>query len=348
MWNFSETSPSTESVTSSTVQEFISIHLRNTFLKINGSILLVLSLAGIPNNILNMIIFSKMGFNSNINIQFFSLSAIDFICSCFYVCVAVIMQDMSGLIDLRVDLTDVIYLTASVLSSLSAIGSWVTAIISVERCCSVVLPVRVKDIFTRKVTMCLNVGMLIVQMAFLASNVSSMRFKVTRSSLNYRPRVTLDNSRMNDTLYVALLFWGASFITFICMGVIVISTAYLGIALLQRDIWLESLPARTNQAGRKNKKLVHTVVAISAIYIICSLPGVIVLLTLFIDPSLSPFDPTTESLSIVLSTFIQICLSFSGMANMFVYLKMNSKYREHFKIILCFACAQIRMRCGSD
>ncbi|RUS78186.1 hypothetical protein EGW08_014045 [Elysia chlorotica] len=346
MLNFSKLSTYLKNE-SSLVQQIVPIPLRNLFLKINCSVLLLFALAGIPNNILNILIFRKLGFNSNINIHFLFLSTIDLICAIIYACVAVIMLDMSGLIRLPVDLADAIYLTAIVLISLSTIGSWVTAIISVERCCSVVMPVKVKHIFTRKVTICLNAGMVIFQMAIITVNVTSLKFRVNKPLNDGRLQVILVYS--DDSLYIALLFWGASLITFICMATVVVSTAFLGTALRQRERWLESLPFSANLSTRvNNRKVARTVVAISSIYITCSIPGVVVLLVLFAVPTLNPFAPAAESLSMVLSTFIQSFLAFSGMANIFVYLNMNSKYKEYFKNLLCFVCAQSRMRYGSD
>ncbi|GFS16658.1 chemosensory receptor B [Elysia marginata] len=349
IFNLSENNPDEENATSS-VEPFVSLSLRNTFMAINGSVLFLLAVSGIPINILNMVAFRKLGLSVSINISFFALSAVDFACACLYLFVAVIMQDMYGFIDIGVDISDVQYLSAFVLISFTTCGSFVTALINLERCCCVVLPVRVKDIFTRLSTVGLIAGMLLIQAAITAVHLASLSMTITtKSSMHSRPKIVLNRTRIDSDLHFALLWWGASFPTLISFAIVVICSIFLAFSFKQREKWLNSLAAPHNATIAKNKKLINIVVVISFIYIICYLPRVILNVAFIVTSSTtSPFETKSENLTLILSSFIRNFQALSGMCNTFAYLKMNTRFKQYLKNLLCLPCAQIRARCLSD
>ncbi|KAK3800922.1 hypothetical protein RRG08_060267 [Elysia crispata] len=299
MWNLSESLRDVENGTSLA----ISFSLRNNLLAVNSSLIFLLGLAGLPTNVLNLLIFRTLGLDSSININFFALSTADFVCALLYIIEALILLDLSQILQLPMDLTDLEYLVASLGASVSSFGSWVTAIISVERCCCILLPVRVKHIFTRKLTVCLIVGMLVVQLVTLTASFSMMRLVLIRSPLGDRPKVGLADAATVSTLLVTLFFWGSSFPAFVCFALIVVSTIFLAITLRQRERWLQTLPGQRNENIEKNKKLVATVVAISAIYIACFLPGASTIGVYFAFPSLDAFNLHNEDCSYRLLDF---------------------------------------------
>ncbi|GFS14864.1 chemosensory receptor A [Elysia marginata] len=336
MWNFNLTRPFIENGTSPVVTQLVSLSLRNTFLTVNGGILLLLSVAGLPINILNMMAFRKLGFDISMNISLFALSAADFACACLYAALAVIMQDMSGLIDLSIDLNDVQFMLGIVIVCLSAYGSCVTALINLERCCCVIFPTKFKDYFTRKSTICLLTAMLAVQMGIIATCTGSSSFSVTKSPTSGgRSRLRLKTSRLGRIFFIELLFWGASVPFMLSFVGIVVSTIFLSTALNQRNRWLKSLPGSQIETIAKNQKLVGTVVAISATYIICFLPKVTVSFVDLFNPALNPMVTSKGNIAFVGVSFMRIFQAFSGMFNIFIYVKMNSKFRQYLKKLLC-------------
>ncbi|GFS19689.1 rhodopsin [Elysia marginata] len=337
-----------ENATSSWLESVLSASVRHTIFSVNSSVLLVLSLAGLPSNILNMAIFRKLGLDSSINISFFSLSAADFFCACIYAVLALIMMDMSGLIDIGVDLADIQFLLATVFVCISTFGSWVTTLISMERCYCVVAPVSVKQVCTRKSTIGLIVGMLLVQVAIIATNLYAVRIYMDRSPEGDRPRAVLDNAGTNGRLFVTLLFWGTSVPTLVCFGVIVLSTVFLAIALRQRSTWLQSLPGQRTGTIAVNRKLIMTVVAISVIYIACFVPSVAVGVLYFFIPALNPFQSEKRDLALAIGSFVRISQALSGVLNIFVYVRMNTRFRDCLKTLLCTLCAQLRVRVYQD
>ena len=218
-----------------TMQQILSLEKRILILKINSVPLLLVALIGLPTNVLNMLTFRKMGLYSTINISFFFLSIIDLVCECLYTFTALAFMEMSELIDISVELADVVYLLGPVAMGLIAIGSWLTALISVERCCCVVIPLKVKNIFTKKVTLGLILGMIIFQIASVTVCLTQMKFTMKPSPGDHWRKIVLDRSKIDKFLIAALVFGASSSITFICFIVIVASTVFLSIVLRQRE-----------------------------------------------------------------------------------------------------------------
>ena len=340
MWNSSE-SP-TEVTETAPIQPLVSLELRDTLLGVINIPNLVVAIAGILTNTLNMLAFHRMGFHNTTNISFFSLAIADFTCEWLYASVAVLRLNISGVIDLGVDFTDAQYLFAPVILGVSTLGSWVTAIISVERCCCIVFPVTVKKVFTPKTTLRFIVGMLLFQIANIATNLTTVALALYRPPNSDRPQILIDRSKIDKELYIGLNLWASSFITFICFGIIVASTTFLVIALRQRQRWLQAQPHLQNGIIERDKKLVRTVAAISVIYIICYLPGFITVLTSFAIPGMNPLNRGTENLSFIQASYVSLFQSLSQMINLFIYFKLSSSFNRCLKELLCLTATERR------
>ncbi|GFS25773.1 chemosensory receptor A [Elysia marginata] len=334
----------TENVTS-TVDLFAASQLRGAVLNANSCILIVLALAGIPTNVLNIITFVKLGLHSSTNISFAALAIADLVCACVFLFVAVIMLDTAGMWRLPVNIDDLQYLFVPVIMCATTFGSGVTALINVERCCGVFFPLKLRLMFTRNSTVCLIAAMLVSQLAIIAFNFASINLTLTMPSSARRYKVLINDTQVGNTMYIPSLFWGSSMVATACFVIIVVSTICLSISLKQRRRWLKELPGLRNEVLEKNRKLVGKVISISVIYIICFLPGVAAIFVFFASPGLNPFSPEYKNLSHVMASFIRNFQAFSGTANIFIYWKMNSKYRKCVKQILCFGCARCRASC---
>ena len=343
MWNSSESLLDGENETS-LFPQLISRSLRNAFLMANGSFTLLVALAALPANFLNMLIFWSLGLDSSVNINFFALSAADFSNACMYAFIAVIWLDMSEIIQLPLDLTNLQYLSGPLIICMSTYGSWLTAVTSTERCFSVRFPLKVKHIFSRKITSGLIASMLVVQVIIMITSLALVRWRVTALPGSERSKVILDTSDAERDVYITLLFWGSSLPASICFCVIVMSTVFLAMTLRQRERWLQTLPGQRNESVERNKRLAATVVAISAIYITCLLPGVAIVGVFTMIPNLDILNIQNEHMSLVLISFVSIFQTVSLMANIFIYYSMNSRYKQCFKRMFCFACNKIRTR----
>ncbi|KAK3756710.1 hypothetical protein RRG08_018434 [Elysia crispata] len=116
---------------------------------------------GIVSNIINILVFYKMGLSSSSNISLFSLAIAD---ACTVS--AVLMMSFEDMFDdshLPMRMRDVTLFTSHVYYFFSAMCSWITTIISMERSCCIVYPMMVKRVFTQRTIFTMIAGMLIYQ-----------------------------------------------------------------------------------------------------------------------------------------------------------------------------------------
>ena len=310
------------------IQQLISLHMRNLIAMVNSSLILVVALAAMLVNILNCLTFRKIGLHSGINISFFCLSTADFVSAFCLAFIAVVMKDIAREIDLGIDLTDVGYTAGAVHLGVLSFSSWVTAVINAERCCCVVLPMKVKQIFTRKITIGLILGMLVFQTANTTAILATVRFAVVWSSQQNRPQVLLHMSTYNQKLSSILAFWGSTFVTAICCCVIVASTIFLAKSLRKRKETFQSMDGQQHRTMLRDQRLIRSAVGISTIFIACFIPTGTIYLVSFAYPAFHVYDPYLGNLAQATSSFSLIFQAVSGVVNIFVYFKMNSRYKQ--------------------
>ena len=109
-----------------------------------SSLVIPVCIFGLLSNIANIIVFYRMGLSSATNICFFCLAITDFHCVSHILGVAFANQPSLEHAFLPIPMRDVVLISDTVYYAFSAIGSWITAIINVERSCYVVFPLNVR------------------------------------------------------------------------------------------------------------------------------------------------------------------------------------------------------------
>ena len=320
-WNTSDATGVNETL------QAISLDQRNLILKITSILIMVVTVVAFTTNILNIITFYRMHLYSTINLCFFALSIIDLACEFLYAVIALVMMGMSDLIDFGAEVTDLLYLLGPVVMGFSTLGSWVTAIVSVERCCWLVSGKRIKSFFTRRNTLSLILGMLLFQLISITVNLAQMRLSAVHLDRAGRKQIVLDRSKINSTFFLYIRFWSGAVVTFICFVIIASSTSFLGIKLRQRERWLQNPRCPRNALIRRAKTQVRAVIGVSASYIASHLPGMIFIVLTIFSPALKPLDPHKDNLFLAIGSCIVLCQSLSDVINFFVYLKIISNFK---------------------
>ena len=107
------------------------------------SVMSLVTFFGIFSNIANIVVFYRMGFSSVSNISLFCLAVVDLCSLCIILLIAVGNLPLFQNPYLIISLMDVTLAIGSVYYSFSAMGAWITAVISVERSCCIVFPMKV-------------------------------------------------------------------------------------------------------------------------------------------------------------------------------------------------------------
>ena len=146
---YSPTSPtsngSASSSLTSTPSELISSDQLNTIYMYTYSITIPVCIFGLASNIINIVVFYKMGLSSVSNICFFCLAVTDFHCVSYILVVSLTLHPELKPF-LPTSMRDAVLIYDTVYYGFSAMGSWITAIINMERSCCVVFPLKVRSI----------------------------------------------------------------------------------------------------------------------------------------------------------------------------------------------------------
>ena len=112
------------------------------FLQIMSPLQIAVCAFGIFSNIINILVFYKMGLSSSSNISFFLLAIAD---ACSVSAILIIcLQEIFDDSHLPMAMLDVALLTSHAFYFFSAMCSWITTVISMERSCCIIYPLKVR------------------------------------------------------------------------------------------------------------------------------------------------------------------------------------------------------------
>ncbi|GFS09165.1 chemosensory receptor B [Elysia marginata] len=100
---------------------------------------------GLLTNIANVITFFRMGLTTTNNINFFALSIADLFCAAYTTSCLVLLHPFVDDVVWNFSLLSMMTVVHILYLCASAFGSWVTAVICVQRFCCIVYPMKVKS-----------------------------------------------------------------------------------------------------------------------------------------------------------------------------------------------------------
>ncbi|KAK3799410.1 hypothetical protein RRG08_050711 [Elysia crispata] len=173
----------------------------------------------IPINVANISVFWNMGLSDLSNLKFFVLSIIDLMSSILILLIPFVSPPLDSMMGSHyVTYTTIIELfTAPVMYATTACGAWVTAIISMERCICVLLPLKVKLFFTHRTTAVLLLGIFLYQAVVLFINFWAFSVKLETSEATNITNLILDMSTFDERLHTLAYFYAITIPTVVCM-----------------------------------------------------------------------------------------------------------------------------------
>ncbi|KAK3713854.1 hypothetical protein RRG08_033826 [Elysia crispata] len=280
------------------------------FLSYLNTISIPICIFGILTNLTNIVVFYKMGFSSPTNINLFCLAIADLLTLCYTLIVNFGNHPAFQNADLSFSMYDVTRVGAHVYYSSCAIGSWITAVINVERSVCVVFPMKIASGLPRSF---------------------GVRFVWTTSALTNRTIISY--VMFNPRLISLSFFVSFSVPNLICFIIVVLGTVFL-ISKFKQSRQLRSTMSvtgeKSNKLSDKDVRLVRSMILISALYIFGAAPNVLLYVIPAAYPSLYIDNPYLGNLFAVFLIIAGVIQAISCSVNIFVYVGMGTNFRKTF------------------
>ncbi|XP_012945965.2 adenosine receptor A1-like [Aplysia californica] len=237
--------------------------------------------------------------------------------------------------ELPFDPRDIMHVTAGMPHIIFVkIATFVTAFITFERCLCIVVPLKVKTIITPRRTKIIIISIYVVIAVLMTplflGNRLEWVFDFTRNVTILKTTFTAERDMLDAITFLipGVFATTSSFIFVICCTII------LTVKLNSKTKWRQVTAAKSARpaegVGVKDQKVVKMVTFIAVIFIVCTLPSTLLFLYMMIDPSFRIDDRVYRNLYRALWSSSYLIETINSSVNIFVYLKMSSKYRAVF------------------
>ncbi|GFR85045.1 chemosensory receptor A [Elysia marginata] len=291
---------------------------------------------GLCANIINMAVFYKMGITDGVTQNFFilsisdaSMAVVSLANSAAYILYAKVYVGQGG----PENNAQVVYWATMLIGTFpQSVSMITTVVIAVVRCLCVAMPLRVKFLITTGRQLAVILGFLtlsacVVIYAFAGTRVVIVPNPQTKGTL----ALLVDLKWYEYTLFYNVTYYSGFFIVIICVII-------LSISLKRSSEFREKSTGGSSNAassgtntkdGRREARIVKTVVFVSTVFIICYLPSIsfFVIGTLVPEFSATGLYRNANLFNImVIDMFVMINVS----VNSFIYYFFNTRYRTAF------------------
>lgn len=296
---------------------------------------LVVCLFGVVTNILNIITFMKQGARDTVNISLLGLAASDFSSQIGLFFTNICFLPALSSMDLPFVINDVMYIFSWCHILFTRITTWITAYITLERCLCVMVPLKVKNIFTPKRTVLYLLFVCVFMIASVFPSFYTARpAKIFVPSRNktilglsfIKNRRQIDNISfiMNNGIPIVAFFF------------VILCTVILVSGIQKKSKWRRKAIsfADSSAISDRDTKIIKMVMLIAIIFITCYFPGTVIFIWLILDPEMRFDGKHVNQLLAVFSVLFHL-ESVNASVNIFIYLKMSSKFRSTALDIFC-------------
>lgn len=316
---------------------FFTDKVRDVFVLINFTSLCGgISFVGMVANVINLIVFYRLGLNTTIHISFFSLAVSD-------LCGLVLQQVFNIFVNpwfvnsaTPILFVEVQFLAAAVSREMfTTITCLITVYITAERCMCIVFPLTVKQLVSPRGT---TAVMVLIFIATLLSPIPiyctcclDWKFYPQRNisllGLSYRDRFGVSEAAVYFIHAVSglLSYFAVVIFTAILIYKLKQKSSFYTRANLDQD--------KTRSLSKRDRTTMTTVVLIATILIVCFIPSGILCVTTFVEPD---FNIRGKYYNIFYSlwSFAMLFETINSTIPSVLYLRMSTRYRTQFRLLL--------------
>ncbi|KAK3802287.1 hypothetical protein RRG08_016678 [Elysia crispata] len=307
------------------------------FLQFMSPLQIAICTFGIFSNIINILVFYKMGLSSASNINLFLLAIAD----AFSISAILLIsfQDIYEDSHLPMNMGDVALLTSHAFYFFSAMCSWITTVISMERTCCIIYPMKVKQIFTPRNICAMITAMVIYQIATGLPKSLATGLTTTTSPLTNKTITIFDFRKLDRYMYTTSQFISFSVPNLICFIIALVATIFFIVNFKQSRQLRKTMSGsgeKSDKMSDKDARLIRLVILICIIYIVGTAPNTGVFLVQTTYRPLNRADPYLGNFYRALNVITNLFQATASSVNIFVYFGMGSKFKETFEeIFLC-------------
>ncbi|GFR62146.1 chemosensory receptor A [Elysia marginata] len=298
---------------SSPVKPLVSFAASQTFNIFNFLLIsLPISLFGMFSNVVNTIVFYKMGLTESSNVNFAVLSVSDFFVSLSCMLTRGLHNALWKDMPIWPWLAYAAHCTGHSTFVFISGSAMITTLISAERCVCVLFPLKVKSLLTRERSLFLTITVVAHHMLFLII-------------------VYADTGPPYNTYPKKLSFYNFIFYTVpttTCFFLVIITTILLVDRLRRNSKWRADTNNQNERKADKDNRLVRTIIAISTLFIVCTFPNVTLINLHFVYPQFTYLNAYLTTLVPLVFGISQNFQQFSSAVNMLFYFKLSSKYKK--------------------
>lgn len=295
------------------------------------------TILGIVNNVLNIVIFLKQGVKDTVNISLLNLAISDLGSLLFLLTWNILSTPSFSALDLPFYPEQIRWHVGWVHVILIRVSTGITALITFERCLCIAIPLDVKRILTPDRAVKSIIAIYVVMTGSAAPMFYTSRYVWTFDPARNKSILGLIylKNRGDQEVIVFVMNAVLPTVTFVF---IVVCTAILVKTLREKSKWRQTT-ARSNISNMSDKetKAVKMVVFISVVFILCFLPGIFVFIWTLLDPELRPDGKQIRTMYAVTSVML-FMEGVNAAANFFVYLLMSSKFKITAREMFCRKC----------
>ncbi|XP_005109113.1 putative G-protein coupled receptor F59B2.13 [Aplysia californica] len=314
--------------------------ITSMLLVLNWSVIgAVIAVFGIAANIINIIVFIKMGVRESVNLSLMCLSLSDLGSLVVLAMISLISNPLFTSLDLPFIYTDVIALA----------GGWpwtwfvrtsgmITTFVTMERCLCIKAPLRVRTILTPTRT---AISLAAIFLLLLLSLFPVLAYTDLAPIFDPRTNKTLIGVVFNDKEdamkpFVMIPGFIVTAGSFLC--VCVFSLVLIHALIQRRRKWKSSKNSGTSQTGaapstgktqtqNKEIQVAKMILLVAAVFLVCFVPLGSLFLTMELVPGFY-MGKTYNNIYLVCMAVIQNLQGVNSSINIVLYLNMSSKFRQ--------------------
>ncbi|XP_059168684.1 FMRFamide receptor-like [Physella acuta] len=291
----------------------------------------VSSVIGIVTNGLCLVVFRKLGCGETVNVTLIGLTISDLASVVVLFWMGICFNPLFTYSDVYFDTLSVVYLSGGwVKLYLTRVSSWITAFVTLERCLCIAIPLKIKAIMTPKraaIFICVSFFLLGMTMppVYYTTRLEWLWYPDRNKTLLGMAFTPEREFIYNSVIAINLV------LTFAAFAVIIACTSILVLNLDKKAEWRKKSVSADKQSSMssKDQKVSQMIVLIAALFVASFFPGTVLFVTMLIVPEFNR-GKLYNNLFTTVFAFSHILEAANASINLFVYLKMSTKFRTVF------------------